>query len=340
VERGKRSFRPGDWMRNVAASLRKRNNPHEPARIWKTSRGWHALRNAFPRWVSSRPFPLRRIATRLAMAVAAAVFLYSVLQIVSYAVDSWESRSELEKTRRLYASAGGDDSDAIITAAAEQPEFVTPVVAASSPSEDEDRTTPSPIHWPDDPRHGLEVRTSFRELLALNDDVVGWLRIENTPVDYPVVQAEDNEFYLTRGFERQPNVNGSIFMDYRNGPGADRHLIVYGHNMKNGTMFTPLLKYESRYYFDAHPVIELNTLYEDTRWEIFSVHFTDIHHDYIRVDFAGDDDYLAFAQDLQSRSLHPTDIELRADDIILTLSTCTSISDESRFAVHARLIRE
>ena len=155
-----------------------------------------------------------------------------------------------------------------------------------------------------------------------------------------VVQAEDNEFYLTRGFERQPNVNGSIFMDYRNGPGADRHLIVYGHNMKNGTMFTPLLKYESRYYFDAHPVIELNTLYEDTRWEIFSVHFTDIHHDYIRVDFAGDDDYLAFAQDLQSRSLHPTDIELRADDIILTLSTCTSISDESRFAVHARLIRE
>lgn len=339
VERGRRRIRFGDGVRNFAASLRKRGTSHEPVRAWAPVWKRHrpALRNALLRRMPPCSFPARRIAVRLVMIAAAAVFAYSVLQIGSYVIDSRESRSELEKTRRLYAT-GKDGAAAAFPAA--QSGIATPAAAAVAPPEDEDGTTRSPLHWPDDPRHGLEVRGRFRDLLALNDDVVGWLRIENTPIDHPVVRAEDNEFYLTHGFERQPNVNGSIFMDYRNGPGADRHLIVYGHNMKNGAMFAPLLKYESRYVFDAHPVIELDTLYEDTRWEIFSAHFTDIHHDYIRVDFAGDDDFLAFVQDLQSRSLHATGIELRADDIVLTLSTCTSISDESRFAVHARLIRD
>jgi SrtB family sortase len=144
------------------------------------------------------------------------------------------------------------------------------------------------------PVDGLEhqsmptIQDNFIELLEINQDVVGWLHIEGTVIDYPVLQAEDNDFYLRRDWQKNDNIAGSIFMDYRNDilsiqPGSNT--IIYGHRMNDGSMFGELIKYESRWNFENHRIIHLDTLYETYEWEIFSAYITDTSFDYIRTEF-------------------------------------------------------
>ena len=268
--------------------------------------------------------------------IAVFAFVYSMVQIVSYFLDEREMNRAMAEARRLYQPPASETA----TAANHLPRPVKTAIQVEKAIDRKDAELQKPLHWKNDPQNPLDIRDKFRELLKLNEDVVGWLRIEGSAIDYPVVQGGDNVFYLTHGLKKEKNVNGSIFMDYRNGPGTDKHLILYGHNMKNKTMFAELLHYESRWFFERHPVIEFSTLYEDTRWEIFSVHFTDIRHDYIRVDFENDSDFKTFVEDLKSRSLHPTDIRVDEKDMILTLSTCSAQRDDARFAVHARMITD
>jgi len=241
-----------------------------------------------------------------AAAMASAVFVYAGVRALALLADDVENRSAVAEVRGAFAYPASPT--------AVYPTAVSPT--AESPT----------IRQAATPRD-------------INPDIVGWIRIPGTSVDYPVVQGRDNTFYLTHDVKRQKNRNGSIFLDYRNIPGADRHLILYGHNMKNGAMFAELLRYESRSFLARHPVVELTLLGDQTRWEIFSVHFTDVRYDYIRVHFTGDDDFKAFVDDLASRSLHPARVRPNENDAILTLSTCTARGEDSRFAVHARLIR-
>ncbi|PDO10493.1 MAG: SrtB family sortase [Candidatus Reconcilbacillus cellulovorans] len=254
-----------------------------------------------------------------AAAMAFAVFVLAGLRILSILTDDRENRTAVSEVREIFTSAVAESD---VTESA-----VTESAVAESGATGRPSTMPQ------------NIRSPLDRLRDINPDIVGWIRIPGTSIDYPVVQGRDNAFYLTHDVKRQENRNGSIFLDYRNIPGADRHLVLYGHNMKNGTMFAELLRYESRSFLARHPVVELTLLGDQTRWEIFSVHFTDVRHDYIRVDFTGDDDFKAFVDDLASRSLHPARVRPNENDTILTLSTCSARGEDSRFAVHARLLR-
>jgi sortase B len=119
------------------------------------------------------------------------------------------------------------------------------------------------------------ISPKFKPLLEKNDEIVGWLRIDDTPVDYPVTQTDNNEYYLTHDVNKKENITGSIFMDYRNNiKGYNRNTILYSHSMKNGTMFGAVLRYESRWNFENKPIIEFDTIYGDEKWEIFSAYKT------------------------------------------------------------------
>lgn len=259
-----------------------------------------------------------------------AILLYSIYGIVSYYTDGIRNEKALDEMRQHYyaqATPASPQETPVHDPALDRSHHPAAAVfplsdLSSSPSEQ-------------------QVQQRFHELLQINEDIVGWVKIGDTGVDYPIMQSEDNDFYLERDILKMSNVNGSIFMDYRNDiqSPTDKHLILYGHNMKNQTMFAPLLHYESRWYLEQNPVIEFDTLYENRKWEIFAVNKTDIHRNYIRTDFINDDDFLEFITDLKKTSIHQTDIQLREDDVILTLSTCSSVSDEARFVVHARLIK-
>ena len=178
-----------------------------------------------------------------------------------------------------------------------------------------------------------------RESKKINDDVIGWIRIEGTPVDYPVVQAADDVYYLTRDAEKNENVKGAIFLDYHCDPVSLKgNNILYGHHMKDGSMFAALVEYEDENYFNSHPVIKFASLERTYDWEIFAVLITDPSYDYLQTEFTDEDQYLGFITAMQEKSLIETDIKLSGSDDILVLSTCTYDYDDARFVVAARRI--
>lgn len=180
----------------------------------------------------------------------------------------------------------------------------------------------------------------FEELLAINSDVIAWIKIPDTNIDYPVVKGQDNEYYLKHNIKKENSLSGSIFMDYRNeGNNKDLNKIIYGHNIKDGSMFKNLTNYKKKEFLIAHPIIELNTLDESTQWEIFSVYITDTNFNYIKTNFYNKEEYNEFLKELKNKSLYDTGVNITSDDIILTLSTCTYEFSNARFAIHAKLVK-
>ena len=128
-------------------------------------------------------------------------------------------------------------------------------------------------------------------------------------------------------------------MDYRNQIAKpEKHWILYGHNMKNKSMFMSLLNYESKWYFEHHSYIEFDTLYDKQTWQVFSAYLTDESDDYIQTSFHTDSEYNGFLMDIRQRSLHTTNVTLSENDTILTLSTCSYVNEQARFVVHAKRI--
>lgn len=177
----------------------------------------------------------------------------------------------------------------------------------------------------------------IKNLSATYEDFVFWMYIENTSINYPVVQCEDNEYYLRRNIKGEDNLSGTLFLDYRNESDMSYgNNIVYGHNMQNGTMFGSLKKYEKKSYFDSHSMIYTYTETEVTAWKIFSVYETTTDNYYIQTDFINKDNYFEFIKGLQSASIHKSDVVLTEDTSIMTLSTCHKYDYENgRLVVHA-----
>lgn len=173
------------------------------------------------------------------------------------------------------------------------------------------------------------------EYYLMNPDYVGWLTIEDTAIDYPVVRASDNDFYLNHNFYKDEDVLGAIFMDYRNiGMGQDKHSIIYGHYMKNGQMFKDLDRFLSEEFLLNHSEFTLNDAFSNRTYKIFSVHYSDANPALIDLVFE-DDEFSEFTESLKEQSLFQLDTEVSADNQILTLVTCNYIVDDGRLFVHA-----
>lgn len=188
-----------------------------------------------------------------------------------------------------------------------------------------------------------EARTQFRALLDVNPDVVGWLRIGNTAIDYPVVQGQDNAYYLNRNYKGEESSAGSIFLDFRNDIGkAQPNTVIYGHRMKDGSMFGDLKKFLKDDFFKENLTFQYDTLYHSYRAEIFSVYPATADLNYIQTGFGSEQEYATFLQGLQERSLYKTDTVLGVEDRILTLSTCDYTLDpaKGRLVIHAKLIEQ
>ena len=168
----------------------------------------------------------------------------------------------------------------------------------------------------------------FDYLKNINNDTVGYLIVNNTSINYPVVKTTDNSFYLTHSFDKSKNVGGWIFMDYRNTIN-DRNVIIYGHNMKDGSMFgkLKLLKSENS---GVITYIENNIKYE---YKVFSVYEIDEEDYYIKTTFSSDEDYSAFIRTIKGRSIYNYGLEPDINSKILTLSTCST--SNRRLVVHA-----
>lgn len=203
-----------------------------------------------------------------------------------------------------------------------QPETMdAPSAAEPSPN------TPAPDS--SDNEATQRVSVDFDVLTAQNNDTAGWLYIPGTKINYPVVQADDNEYYLNRSFKRKEASCGAAFMDYQNNLNPlDRNTIVFGHNMGSSSslMFSQLTRFKKRSYWEKHQTLQFDTPYRTGTWQILAVCHLDVgtmeQFNFLQQDFISDDAFLGFVQSLKACALFETDVYAPPDGRLLTLVTC------------------
>jgi sortase B len=171
-----------------------------------------------------------------------------------------------------------------------------------------------------------------------NNDIVAYIVIPGTNVGNVVEQGHDNEYYLYRNASRNLNQNGALFMDFQNTPDfRDPNTVIYGHNMRNGSMFADLRHYMHRWFFDRHPNIIIITDHNIFIYEVFSTFSAHVDFHYIQVHFRNRGEFNDLVQEIIRRRAFNTGINPTGYDHILTLSTCTNVHEDTRFVVVGRL---
>lgn len=174
----------------------------------------------------------------------------------------------------------------------------------------------------------------FDALLSINPDCVGWIHIPDTGISYPVVQASDNSHYLKHLFNGEWNISGSIFLDCRvDASLSDRHSIIYGHHMKNGTMFSGLTKYKEQQYYEEHPTGLFITPECTYKIEFFAGYVAGVDEDAWKVGFQSDEDFEAWIEETKRKSWIESPLSPAVTDRVLTLSTCSYEFDNARFVL-------
>lgn len=185
------------------------------------------------------------------------------------------------------------------------------------------------------------LNVNFSELLRTNSDVVGWIVVLGTKVNYAVVQGEDNDYYLKHDIYKNENSAGWVFADFRvDLNNLKRNTIIYGHNMNNKTMFGSIpstLLSSSWQRNSSYHYIKLSTPKTNSVWKIFSVYTTEPTVDYLRTVFE-DDEYRNFIDTIQQNSVYNFNTDVSVNDYILTLSTCDN-TGKKRMVTHAKLIK-
>ena len=184
------------------------------------------------------------------------------------------------------------------------------------------------------------IDVDFDELQKRNSQTVGWIQVGGTNINYPFVQTDNNDYYLTHDFDRQYNAAGWVYMDYRNNPnGNNRNTIIYGHSRLDQTMFGSLKNILTNGWLNNpdNYIVKLSTESENTLWQVFSVYHVPTTNDYLQTSFNNDQQYQEFLDMLKNRSAHNFNTNVNSDDRILTLSTCYGYTD--RVVLHAKLIK-
>ena len=184
------------------------------------------------------------------------------------------------------------------------------------------------------------INVNFNELSKKNSDTIAWINVNNTNINYPIVQTTNNSYYLNHSFTKEKNEAGWVFMDYRNNKNFEnKNNIIYAHSRLNKTMFGSLSKVlkESWYKNKDNHIIRISTPTENSSWQIFSVYKIKEETYYITTEF-NNNEYGKFLTTIKNRSKYNFNSTLSINDTILTLSTC--YSNTERTVVHAKLIKK
>lgn len=184
------------------------------------------------------------------------------------------------------------------------------------------------------------INVDFSDLKRTNPDVVGWLKVNGTNINYPFVQSSDNDYYLTHSFNKSYNGGGWVFLDYRNNSTNNKNTIIYAHGRSDKTMFGTLKNVLNNGWLNNtnNYVIKISTETENSLWQVFSVYRIPTTSDYLQTNFNDDIEYKNFLDMIKDRSGHNFDTNVASTDNILTLSTCYNNSD--KMVVHAKLIKK
>lgn len=185
-----------------------------------------------------------------------------------------------------------------------------------------------------------ESKVDFNKLKEQNSDAVAWIKVNNTNIEYPVVKGSNNSFYLNHNFDKSNNSAGWIFADYRNKfDNTDKNIVIYGHNMKDNSMFGSLKNILNSDWYDneENTNITLYTENEKCIYKVFSIYEIESENYYIKTEFSDDNNFEQFVKTIKKRSIKEFNIDVSKDDNILTLSTCAN-NNKYRVVLHAKKI--
>lgn len=204
------------------------------------------------------------------------------------------------------------------------------------------------IHYDDDTADTLpDILPEYQTLYSLNKRLIGWVKIDDTYIDYPVLQTVNNDYYLNHNFDQEEDKNGSIFLDkdcsiYP----RSTNLILYGHHMRSGRMFGQLNKYSSEKFYKEHKYIQFDTIYEKGTYEVMYVFRSKIYEEseivfkyYQFTDAVSETEFESNMMQMADMSLYDTGVNAEYGDELLTLSTCDYYTSDGRFVVVAKKIR-
>lgn len=185
------------------------------------------------------------------------------------------------------------------------------------------------------------IDVDFDELKKINSDARGWIQVRGTNINFPFVQTDNNDFYLTHSFDKSRNQAGWVFLDYRNNvENLGNNTILYAHGRVGGTMFGTLKNIVTSNWYsnpDNH-VVRVSTEKENTLWQVFSVYQIKTTNDYLQTSFSNKSDYQSFLNLISQRSILAFDVNLNTEDRILSLSTC--LNKNEKVVMHAKLIKK
>ena len=262
---------------------------------------------------------------------------FVILAVVSFAVFGIAELRDIVTTRQMQKLANQVEvpKEEDTTKKQENNTEATGDGAAEATTPKEETTT-----------QNLTVLPEYAELIQQNPEMVGWISIDDTGINYPVVQ-KDNTYYLTHGFDQSNNTNGSIFMDERCSIVSPTiNTIIYGHNMKSGMMFGGLKNYLQAGYLESHKSIQFNTIYEKRTYEIVAVCLSEVQYQdedaYRYYDFitsTSAQDLQDFVENVDTLAVYGNADGLTQQDKLLTLSTCNSYTEDGRLFVVAKQVQ-
>ena len=190
-----------------------------------------------------------------------------------------------------------------------------------------------------------ERMLKVEELQKQNEDIVGWIEIEDTNINYPVLQGDDNSNYMTHDYLKNKNTYGSLFLDKDyDWTIPSSNLLIYGHNLQDGTLFHDILKYKDKNYYEEHPTIRFTTAEEDCEYDIISAFYSRVYYKseknvfryYYFINAETENEYDDFVKNAKNASIYDTGKEAKFGDQLITLSTCSYHVEDGRFAVVAK----
>lgn len=256
----------------------------------------------------------------LIITTSSITLLISIFNIIKWKIDSNKTNSEITNIQENINVEEIQDT--------ENTEIIEPVIEV--PKENP--------YW--DYINMNMINVDFNGLKRTNPDVVGWLKVNGTNINYPFVQSSDNDYYLTHSFNKSYNGGGWVFLDYRNNGTNNKNTIIYAHGRSDKTMFGTLKNVLNNGWLNNtnNYVIKISTETENSLWQIFSVYRIPTTSDYLQTNFNDETEYQNFLDMIKDRSSHNFDTNVASTDNILTLSTCYNNSD--KIVVHAKLIKK
>ena len=266
---------------------------------------------------------LRDILTYVAVVVILASLGVSTYKITYKLLDYRHSKVVYQDFSNQYATINTDKPKATSKPAA-------PTNTPANEPESEQQTVPDALIT--DEQFPIDV--DFEKLLATNGDVVGWIYLPDSQINYPVARGEDNDFYLHHLIDRTYSFGGTIFMDVSNSRDwSSKNNILYGHNMNDGSMFRGILKYKEQEYWDSNPYMYLSTPDGNYRLDVFAGFVTESESEIYATFFNNTDSFKTWYEKMQSKSMFKTNVQLTPESRIVTLSTCTYERENMRFVV-------